>query len=44
MGTNCKSDQALAQVTQGGGRVSLLGDIQKPSGCGPGQLALGDSA
>lgn len=28
----------------GGCEVFLLGDTQKPSECGPGQLALGGSA
>jgi len=36
-----EGDQALAQVTQRGCRVSILGDSQKPSGQVPGQLALG---
>ena len=38
----CGSDQALAQVPRGGCGISLLGDIQKLSGHGPGQSALGD--
>ena len=39
-----EGDQALAQVAQRGCGVSVLGDTQKPSGCGPGQPALGDTA
>ncbi|KAK4825975.1 hypothetical protein QYF61_003544, partial [Mycteria americana] len=35
-----EGDQALAQVAQRGCGVSTLGDIQKPSGRGPGQPAL----
>lgn len=38
----CTVDWALAQVAQRGGRVSIPGDIQKPSGRGPGKLALDD--
>lgn len=38
--SSCEGDQALAQVAQGGGRVSIPGDRQKLSGHGPGQLAL----
>lgn len=34
-------DQVVTQVSQRGCGVSLLRDIQKPSGCDPGQLALG---
>lgn len=34
-----ENDQTLAQVVQGYG-VSVLGDILKPSGRGPGQLVL----
>ena len=37
-----EGDQVLGQVAQGRCRVSILGDIQKPSGHSPGQLALGD--
>ncbi|KAK4818523.1 LOW QUALITY PROTEIN: hypothetical protein QYF61_014359 [Mycteria americana] len=37
-------DLALAQVAQEGCRVSILGDIQKASGRGPGQPALAPSA
>jgi len=37
-------DQPLAQVVQGGCGVSILGDIQKPSGHGPEQAALGGPA
>ena len=40
----CEHHWALAQVAQRGCGVSLLGDIQKPSGHGPGQLALGGPA
>ena len=39
-----RRDQALAQVAQGGCGVSTLGDIQKPSGHGPWQPALGGPA
>ena len=38
-----EGDRALAQVTRRGG-VSHPGDIQKPSGHGPGQLVLGGLA
>jgi len=34
--------KALSQVAQGSCGVSVLGDFQKPSGCDPGQLALGE--
>lgn len=34
----------LETVSQRGGGVSLLGDVQKLSGRGPGQPALGGSA
>jgi len=37
---HCEGDQALAQVVQGGGGVSVLGDTEKPSRHGPGQTAL----
>lgn len=37
----CEGDGAPAEVAQRG-VVSLLGDIQRPSGHGPGQLAVGD--
>ena len=40
----CEGGQALAQLAQRGCVVSTLGDIQKPSGHGPGQLALGGPA
>lgn len=30
------------QAAQGGNRDSGFGDILKASGCGPGQLAIGD--
>lgn len=36
--------QTLAQVAQGGRGVSVLGNVQKLSGCGLGQLAVGDLA
>ena len=39
-----EGDRALAQVAQRSCRVSFLGDIQKLSGHGSGQPALGDSA
>lgn len=39
----CENDQILAQVAQGYG-VSVLRDIPKPSGLGPGQLILGGPA
>lgn len=39
----CKDDWALSEVAQRG-IVSLLWDIQKPSGRSPGQLAVGDHA
>ena len=41
---DCVGDQPLAQVVQGGCGVSILGDIQKPSGHGPEQAALGGPA
>ena len=41
---HCEGDWGLAKVTQGGCRVSIHGDIQKPSGHGPGQLPQGVSA
>ena len=37
---HCEGDQALTQIAQGGCRVSILWDIQKLSGHGPGWLAL----
>lgn len=37
---SCEAKQALSQVVQGGGRVSIPGDRQKPPGHGCGQLAL----
>ena len=37
-------DRALAWVAQGGCGISLLGDLQKPPGHGPGQPALGGPA
>ena len=37
----CAGDQALAQVAQRGCGISILGDIQEPSGHGYGQVALG---
>ena len=40
----CEGDRALSQVAQREGGVSILGGIQKPSGLGPGQLALGSPA
>ena len=41
----CKGDRGwLAQVAHRGSRVSILGGIQKLSGCGPGPLALGGPA
>jgi len=36
----CEGHRALAQVAQRGCGVSHLGDVQKPSGHGPGQSAL----
>lgn len=33
--------RAQAQATQRGCGASLLGDLQKPLGCGPGKPALG---
>jgi len=39
-----EGDRALAQNDEGGCRVSVLGDIQKPSGRGPRQLAIGGPA
>jgi len=41
---HCEGDQALAQVAQGDCGASILGDIQKLPGHGPGQLALAGSA
>ena len=35
-------DQAVAQVPQRGCRVSMLGDIQNPTGHSPGQLPVRD--
>ena len=40
----CEGGWVLAQVAQRGGGVSILGDIQKSSGYGPGQLDLADLA
>ena len=40
----CEGDRALAQVAQRSGGVSHLGDIQKPSGHGPGTVAVGGPA
>ena len=40
----CEDDQARAQAAQGGCGISTHGDIQKPSGHGPGQLAQGGPA
>ncbi|KAK4806812.1 hypothetical protein QYF61_005608, partial [Mycteria americana] len=37
---DCEGDRALERVVQGCCGVSLLGDIRKPFGYGPGQLAL----
>lgn len=39
----CEGDQALSQVVQKGG-VPIIGDIQEPSQCDPGQQVLGDPA
>ncbi|KAK4827053.1 hypothetical protein QYF61_013237 [Mycteria americana] len=36
-----EGDQALSQAAQRGYGFSIIGDIQKPSGRGPGQPALG---
>ena len=41
---HCESDQARAQVFQGCCRVSILRNIQKAPGHGPGQPALGGPA
>lgn len=38
---HCGSDQLLAWFAQRGCTVSILGDIQRLSGCGPGELAVG---
>lgn len=38
---HCEGDWALALVSQGGCRVSIIGNVQKPSGQIPGQLAPG---
>jgi len=38
---SCEGDQALAQIVQKHCRISLPGGIQKLSGLGPGQPALG---
>lgn len=40
----CECDKAWEHVAQRGCRISILGDIQKPPGHGPGQPALGDRA
>lgn len=40
----CESDQAPAQVAQGGCGASILPDTQKLPGCSSGQPALGDPA
>lgn len=37
---SCAGKQALSQVAQGSGRVSIPRDRQKPPGHGCGQLAL----
>ena len=37
----CQGDRVLAWVAQSGGGVCILGDTQRPSGHGPGQLGLG---
>jgi len=39
-----EGDGALAQVAQGGSRISILGHIQKPRGQAPGQPVLDDPA
>lgn len=41
---HCKDDTAMAQVVHGSCRVFILGDMQRPSEQGPGQLALGGLA
>ena len=41
---HCEHDQALEQIAEGGCGVSICGDIQKPTGHSPGQLALGGPA
>ena len=41
---HCEGDQALSQVAWRGCGVFILGDIQKPSGHGPGKPALGGPA
>jgi len=41
---SCEGDQAHVDIAQRDCGVSLLGDLQKPSGPGPGQLALGGPA
>lgn len=40
----CKGYQALAKLGQKGGGVAIPADIQKSSGCGPVQLAVGGLA
>lgn len=39
----CLENRAL-KLTQRGGRISILGGIQKPAGHDPGQPVLGDPA
>jgi len=41
---HCEGDQALVQVAWRGCGVSIFGDIQTPSGHGPGKTALGSPA
>jgi len=40
----CEGDQAPIRVAWRGDGVSIFGDIQKPSGHGPGKLVLEDPA
>lgn len=40
----CEDDQALPQIVQRGCGISILGDVQNPSGHRSGQAAQGDSA
>jgi len=42
--SNCEGGQTLAQVVHRGCAVSLLGDIQNPTGHSSGQRAVADPA